>query len=299
MKNLREKAENILATKDKMSEYDNYNLAKLIEELNTYQIELELQNEELITTNELLNQSKKQYMDLYENAPVPYFTLDRNQLITELNYSAAKLLNSTRITLINISFDSYLDSTDKTIFEHLFAQCFETNETITTELKIKQNDKIKYMQITLNPYYDRFYHGKMMRVIAVDITDKKLQHNALKISEEKYRAVFEGSSDAIFTIERNAITTCNWAFLDLFGFEAKSDIINKEVEFLFPEIQENGHKSELVFHKYLKEVRGNGSVKFNFNFMKNSRDTINTEVLLTSIDLDDENIIHCNVRGLK
>ena len=54
-------------------------------ELRTYQIELELQNEELRIAQLLLEASRRKYADLYDFAPVGYFSFDQNGLITEVN----------------------------------------------------------------------------------------------------------------------------------------------------------------------------------------------------------------------
>ena len=71
---LREKAEEILQNqfnpvKDQ-SEIDDY-----IHELRVHQIELEIQNQELQAAQIKLEDSRRKYFDLYNFAPVGYFTL--------------------------------------------------------------------------------------------------------------------------------------------------------------------------------------------------------------------------------
>ena len=54
---------------------------RLIHELHVHQIELELQNEELQETRARLEQNLKRYTDLYDFAPVGYFTVTSDCLL--------------------------------------------------------------------------------------------------------------------------------------------------------------------------------------------------------------------------
>src|SRR5271163_1396245 len=72
----------------------------LLHDLRVHQIELEMQNEELRRTQEELETSRARYFDLYDLAPVGYFTVSDKGLILEANFTAATLFGVPRGALV-------------------------------------------------------------------------------------------------------------------------------------------------------------------------------------------------------
>ncbi len=83
-------------------------LPKLIHELRVHQVELELQNEELRQSQDALALSRDKYVELYDFAPVGYFTLNGNGLILEVNLAGARLLGLERALLIRKRFSRFI-----------------------------------------------------------------------------------------------------------------------------------------------------------------------------------------------
>ena len=73
---------------------------KLVHLLKVHQIELEHQNEELRVTQNELEVSRNKYVNLFDFSPTPYFTLDMEGIIKEVNLSASKMLGIGRNKLI-------------------------------------------------------------------------------------------------------------------------------------------------------------------------------------------------------
>ena len=72
------------------------NLEMLIQDLETHQIELQTQNEELRRSQIETEEARRKYSDLYDFAPIGYFTLDATGVILEANLTGAALLGLNR-----------------------------------------------------------------------------------------------------------------------------------------------------------------------------------------------------------
>jgi len=74
---------------------------RLAHELQVHQVELELQNTELLSARDQLEILVEKYTDLYDFAPVGYFSLDEQGRILEVNLTGAAKLGVERARLIH------------------------------------------------------------------------------------------------------------------------------------------------------------------------------------------------------
>src|ERR1035437_7886549 len=89
---------------------------RTLHELRVHQIELEMQNEELRRTQADLEVSRARYFDLYDLAPVGYFTLSEQGLILEANLTAAKLFGMARSALVKQPLSRFVLPEDQDIY---------------------------------------------------------------------------------------------------------------------------------------------------------------------------------------
>ncbi len=105
---LRRRAHAFLTPNDEAVALSHDEIKKLVYELDTYQIELELQNEELRLSQHELLESRDQYNDLYDFAPVGYLTISNKGLIFEANLTAAEMLGVERRFLSKQPFSNFI-----------------------------------------------------------------------------------------------------------------------------------------------------------------------------------------------
>ena len=94
-------------------------MRRLLHELQVHQVELEMQNEELRRAREELELSRNKYAELYDFAPVGYFTFDAHGVIREVNLAGAQLLGIERRLLANKPFTGFIaDAEGREIFSN-------------------------------------------------------------------------------------------------------------------------------------------------------------------------------------
>ncbi|MDC4204482.1 MAG: hypothetical protein MPW17_21310 [Candidatus Manganitrophus sp.] len=89
---------------------------QIIAELRNHQHELEAQNDELRRTQAELEASRNRYSDLYDFAPVGYFTLSRSGLILEANLKGRELLGVDRDFQPRTPFSLFVFKRDQPLF---------------------------------------------------------------------------------------------------------------------------------------------------------------------------------------
>lgn len=108
-KHLRERAEKKIRKKiPGRKNIPGDRIEKLLEEVQVHQIELEMQNEELRQAQEDLIESKNRFEELYDFAPIGYLLLRRDGKIENLNLTAAGMLGTERINLLNSKMQFFI-----------------------------------------------------------------------------------------------------------------------------------------------------------------------------------------------
>ncbi|MFB1487519.1 MULTISPECIES: putative bifunctional diguanylate cyclase/phosphodiesterase [unclassified Thiocapsa] len=115
---------------------------RLIHELQVHQIELELQNDELLRTQEALETARSRYFDLYDLAPIGYVTLTDEGLIREANLAAATLLETLRVGLVGRPLTRFILPEDQDILYGCLHRLRNTREPQTCELRLRKTQGV-------------------------------------------------------------------------------------------------------------------------------------------------------------
>jgi PAS domain S-box-containing protein len=154
---------------------------RLLHELQVHQIELEMQNEELRDSRTRMETMLGRYTDLYDFAPVGYFTLSIDGSIHEVNLTGARLLGLERSRLIGEPFGSFVSQEDRSIFDFWLKEVFDTQVRQACEVGLVLEGRSPLnvgMEATLSQ------DGQEARTVVVDITARKALEEKLRQAQK-------------------------------------------------------------------------------------------------------------------
>lgn len=177
-KDLRIKAEEQLTTHDRqIVSMDRDDLVKMAHELAVHQVELEIQNEELRQSRSEAEISRDKYLDLFDFAPVGYFTLDEHGHITEANLTGCQILKTDRQNLLKKNLTKFIIPEDTDVFYFFRKKVLDSSIRQTCELTMIKSDGASF-----NAQLEGIKTGKeRIRIAIIDITELK---KASKLKDE-------------------------------------------------------------------------------------------------------------------
>ena len=248
--------------------------------------------------------NKEKYKLIYETSSDAIMTLEPpnwrfsscNKRITEM-FGVADEKEFLSLSPWDLSPESQPDGQDsKTKAKQMIEIAMEKKENLFewTHKKIDGNNfftTILLSKINLD--------GKIfLQARVTDITKKVNAEQILRKNEEKYRILFENSSDAMLIIKNDKFIDCNVAAAEILGYTDKNHILNTHPSELSPEYQSDGERSADKAKKLLETTLRNGSNHFEWDHKKMNGDVFPVDVSLTTIRFAGETFIHTAWRDI-
>ena len=115
------------------------------------------------------------------------------------------------------------------------------------------DDELRALTDQFNSMVDdpKVYYAELEETVAVRTRELRDSLEALRISEGRYRSLFEGSRDPIFITVNNEVVDANQATLDMMGY-TRQELVGANVRPLFADPDER--------HRLRLELEANGAV---------------------------------------
>ena len=182
-------------------------ISDLIHELQVYQIELEMQNEELRQAQTQISEARDQYADLYDFAPVGYMTIGRNGGIEQANLTSATLLGVSRSTLWQLPLSHFVVAADQDLLYHHQRRIYAEPQTM-------HQVELRLLRAEAAPFYAQLESQAITtpqgvlagyRTMVSDISARKQSEMALAASHQSLTnalAQLQDAQDALIQQER-------------------------------------------------------------------------------------------------
>lgn len=226
---LRERAEQLIENQTFSHDSDtSKDLEQVLHELHLFQTELELQNRELLSTNTELDLAKRNYYDLYNNAPVGYIKLSQEIDIKEINLRGSTILGGSINNISGTSFFKYIAPEYQDEFHFYLQNLLNSDSYQNCEIKLKSLDG-KIIDVLLEGSLVKKDGAEIsyLSIAIIDITKWKKTEISLQQSDSLFDFVKALPHPVIAHIN-GRIIFINEKGLDIFGFE-KNEIINEHL----------------------------------------------------------------------
>ena len=162
----------------------------LVYELQVHQIELVMQNEELINTQQSLRKSENDYTRIYDLAPIAYLTLSQKGLIQQANIAATTLFNLSREKLFNQRLEKLIHADDQDAYYLFFRNMLKEQPSSYLTIRItnanQYSDNITITYLELKATVDRQENNELIIYLALkDVTAHKVMEDTLDCINKK------------------------------------------------------------------------------------------------------------------
>ncbi len=212
---------------------------RLLHELQVQQLELEMQNEELVRQRGELEKFLRQYYDLYDFAPVGYFTLDTDSVIRKVNLAGANLLGLDVSKLVKQRFGGFVAPQALPTFNIFWKDLLENQGNKTCELMLQKKGGTPVWVVMDATCFEA---GQETRLTLQNITERKQVEEQLRLQS----AALDAAANAIIITDRvGAIQWTNLAFETLTGY-TPAEALGKNMRSLI-----KSGKNELFIYKQM------------------------------------------------
>ena len=235
---------------------------------------------------EAIREREEQYRFLIANTidVVCHYSLDglllfgSDALAAVTGYSPEEVVGTSGFDLIHPD--------DRPALLETIRKGIETGSSHTVEYRtVCKDGRYKWIEMSGKAIRNNRTGEDEIVAVARDVDKRKRAEDALKESEARFRAVFEGSNDAITVVSGTGIMyDCNTRALEMFGFESREEFLATPSVARSVEIQPDGRDSYTAAMDCVAKVRQKGHCHIEWVYRRKNGEAFYAELQLMGFD---------------
>lgn len=180
---------------------------------------------DLKTAEDALKKSEEKYRRLIEDLSEVVYSIDREGTITYISPRAEELTGYPADKIIGRNFEDFIHPDDLAPIRGSLKKTY-AGEVFPYEYRVvAQDGRFIHVQTTSRPIMEEGrpvgLHG-----IMTDISERKKVEDELRISEQKYRGLFEHVFDGVYQSTREGVLlTANPALVGILGYGSREELL--------------------------------------------------------------------------
>jgi PAS domain S-box-containing protein len=248
---------------------------------------LELQNQELLAQAEALEHGQALFRSLVDTAGNAIVGLDRDGKVFEWNQEAEALFGVSRADAVGRNYAAeFVPASHRPRMQGGISAVLSgeplRNHVGPVKVRGRERRTVLWNITPLRTGVDGTVHGLI--AAGLDITEREA-------SDERFRVLFERSSDAHLLLDRTGVLDCNDATLRLLGYDSKTQLLGRSPWDISPHRQPDGRLSIVVNAQMLQLARDRGYHRFEWTHQRADGGEFPVEVTLTPVRLNGREVI--------
>ncbi|MCP4970427.1 MAG: transporter substrate-binding domain-containing protein [Arcobacter sp.] len=215
---------------------------------------------------------------------------------TNMSYTinmAVQKDNDILLSILNKSINQLSEDEYRRIFNKWTSVSFKT----TFSYKFLWETIFVILIITIIFLYRQYVLNKHNKTL--QIANNEIENKTFQLAKQKllFENLYNKSADGVLLINNNVFTSCNESTIRILKYK-ENEIINKQLHDLSPYKQPDGQISKEKSEIMIKKTLTNGVNFFEWVIIDALNNTIWVEIVLTSIEIEENSVIHTVIRDI-
>jgi PAS domain S-box-containing protein len=236
------------------------------------------------------------YQSLLENLSEVAFEMEADGRIIYLSPAVTKMLGFQPDALLGSHLEHWIHPEDKGVF-HLMMRDLQREPYAKFEYRIQNKEGgFQWVRSSLTPVYEK---ASIIRArgCLVDIQERKSAEEEIRLSEAKFRALFDYSPDAYLLQVEDIFVEVNPAAAGLFGTD-RSFLIGKTPVDISPEFQPDGSRSSEKAEQIIQKATREKSIRFEWEHLRKDGTPLFVSVSLSCLEAGDKHLYFASWRDI-